>query len=309
MIKRTLDISEPSYLKYKHKQLVIDRSGTVIATIPFEDIGIMLLHNPAIAYTHSVLVACSQHNIALVVCDATHTPCGQLVPFGAHHLHTRTVHAQVQATAATKKRLWQAIVQHKIREQAHTLKRTTKQDVDVVKSLVAAVKSGDVGNVEANAARLFFPRLFGADFRRQQKTTGINSALNYGYMVMRAMIARALCGTGLHPAFGVQHTNQYNAFCLADDVMEPLRPWVDERAYCIYQNIDTADNEGTLTAEHKKPLLGLLGETVMWKKHTMPLMVACNYLAFDIKEIVCGERAAKTLVYPKRLNDSKAVAV
>jgi CRISPR-associated protein Cas1 len=293
MIKRIVDISEPSYLHLAHKQLIIEQKGDMVGQIPVEDLGVLILQNPAIVTTQALLLACQQNNVAVVVCDEHHLPYSVLLPLtDANSLHSKIIRQQVAAGLPTRKRLWQQIIRQKIATQATVLKRLNKNSL-ALERLVAQVKSGDGENMEAQAAQKYWRLLFGDQFRRDTEAPGINSLLNYGYAIMRALVARAIVASGLHPALGLNHRNQYDGLCLADDLMEPLRPWVDYRVYRLAEQ--TADL--TVGKHTKVPLLNLLSEPVICGKQTMPLMVACHYLLADIKRAY-GDKAGK-FDYPR----------
>ena len=208
-------------------------------------------------------------------------------------LHTRVLRGQLAVSLPTKKRLWQKIVREKILQQAETLQAVGVSSLRL-RRLADTVKPGDTANHEAQAAQVYWPLLMGSDFRREQEAEGINSLLNYGYAVVRAMVARALVGSGLHPAIGLQHSNQYNGLCLADDVMEPLRPWVDLLVYRLAKQQGQMEVNKTV----KQVLLGLLSERVIWDGKKQPLLVVSHLLAASLKTAMMGER--KSFEYPVR---------
>jgi len=279
MIKRIIDISEQAYIHMKNKQLLIEREQKVIASIPIEDLGAVILEHHAIVLTQAVIIACQQNNVILVFCDKQHLPYSVILPISdANSLHTKILVEQTKLPRTTRKRLWKQIVQHKIKEQALTLNLLNK-DSKPLEHLAKQVKSGDKENHEAQAAQKYWRLLMGNDFRRDPKSGEANALLNYGYAIVRAIIARAIVGSGLHPALGLHHHNQYNGLCLADDLMEPFRPWVD---YRVYQMIE-ADKTLEVNRETKKNLLGLLSENVIWKEQTLPFMVASHYLIANLK--------------------------
>jgi CRISPR-associated protein Cas1 len=279
MIKRIVDISEPAYLHQQHQQLLIDKQGVTVAKLPIEDLGVLILQHPAIVLTQALIISCQQNNVAVVFCDARHLPYSVILPLSdGHSLHSKIVQQQVSLSLPVKKRLWQQIVKQKIAGQARVLKQLDKNSL-ALERLAANVKSGDEGNLEAQAAQKYWPLLFGAQFRRDTDAEGLNSLLNYGYAVIRGVIARAIVGAGLHPALGVQHSNQYNGLCLADDLMEPFRPWVDLLVYKIAQQHPLLE----INQHTKKPFLSLLSQPVAFNQQTMPLMVACHYLLADFK--------------------------
>jgi len=296
MIKRVIDISEPAYLHQKHRQLLIDKNGKTVAQIPIEDMGVLILQHPAIVISQAVVITCQQNNVAIVFCDERHLPYSVLLPISeGNSLHSKIIQQQSSLTLPAKKRVWQQIVRHKISGQARVLKHLGKNAV-ALERLAENVKAGDPDNLEAQAAQKYWRLLFGDDFRRDTDADGINSLLNYGYAIMRAMVARAIVASGLHPALGVQHSNQYNGLCLADDVMEPFRPWVDLRVFQLaLEHPELAVNQNT-----KQPFLKLLGESVRWNKQTMPLMVASHYLLADIKRAFDDKN--QKILYPEWLD-------
>jgi CRISPR-associated protein Cas1 len=293
MIKRIIDISEPAYLHVNHQQLMIDRKGETLASVPIEDLGVIILQNPAIVITQAVIIACQKNNVVLVFCDERHLPYSVLLPISeGNNLHSKVLQQQLNLKLPAKKRLWQQVVKQKIIEQAKTLKRLNKT-YKPLERLAETVKAGDLENLEAQAAQTYWQLLFGREFRRDAQLDGINSVLNYGYAIMRAMIARAIVGSGLHPTIGLHHCNQYNGLCLADDLMEPFRPWVDFKVY----QMSLWDPQLQVNKASKMPLLKLLTETVTWDKQTMPLMVACHYMLAHLKRAY--EDSTITLKYPQ----------
>lgn len=292
MIKRTIDISDAAYLHLKHSQLLIDKEGETVGSVPIEDLGALILQHPAIVITQQVIIACQQNNVVIVFCDEKHLPYSVILPVAeSHTLHNKILKQQVAISEPTRKQLWQQIVQQKIKQQARTLALLDKETARLDR-LATQVKSGDSGNCEAIAAQTYWKILFGKDFRRNVDLEGINSLLNYGYAIIRAMIARSICGAGLHPTIGLFHHNQYNALCLADDVMEPFRPWVDLLVYNLAQQDTLEVNQHT-----KQRLLSLLNETVIHNGNKMPLMVATHYLMADLKR--CYSKVKNVLEFPE----------
>ncbi len=295
MIKRIIDISEPAYLHLKNRQLQIDKNNETVGTIPIEDIGVVILENSQIIITQSVIIACQKNNVAVVFCDEKHLPYSLLLPVSdANTLHNKVLRQQIEMTNPTKKRLWQQIVIHKIKQQSKTLERANKNTVQL-DQLVKKVKSGDPENIEAQAARKYWNLLFGKEFRRNTDEPGINGLLNYGYAIVRAMIARAVVGSGLHPALGIFHQNQYNGLCLADDLMEPFRPWID---WLVFDWVIRKENADVQVDQKTKTIfLNLLGDPVAYKDKKMPLMIACHYILADFKKAFDESRFK--LVYPE----------
>ena len=292
MIKRTVDISEAAYLHLKHQQLLIDKQGVTVGQVPIEDLGVLILQHAAIVLTQQLVIACQKNKVIIIFCDEKHLPYSAILPIAeANTLHNKILKQQVSITEPTRKRLWQQIVQHKIKQQALTLTLLGKESTRLT-YLIQKVKTGDSDNCEAIAAQTYWKLLFGNDFRRDADLEGINSLLNYGYSIIRAMIARSICGAGLHPTLGLFHQNQYNALCLADDVMEPFRPWVDWSVHQMAQNEQLEINQHS-----KQILLSLLNETVIHEGKKMPLMVATHYLMANLKS--CYNKERKVLNYPE----------
>ena len=292
MIKRIIDISDASYLHLKNQQLLIDKKGKTEGKIPIEDLGVLILEHPAVVLTQQVIISCQKNNTVIIFCDERHLPYSAILPIAeSNSLHNKILKQQLAVTEPTRKRLWQQIVKHKIKEQLTTLNLLSKDSLRL-KYLVSKVKPGDSGNCEAVAAQAYWKALFDKHFKRDANLEGVNTLLNYGYSIIRAMLARSICGAGLHPTLGLFHDNQYNALCLADDLMEPFRPWVDWKVYHMEQVKQTAINQKT-----KRELLSLLNESVIYNDREMPLTVASHYLVSDLKR--CYNRERKDILYPR----------
>jgi CRISP-associated protein Cas1 len=293
VIKRTIEISRQSHLSLRNKQLIVNQGGDVVGQIPVEDIGELILNDPRITMTQAVMVESQKNNVALILCDEKHLPISTLLPISeGNKLHSKVLRSQIDIRASTKKRLWQNIVMEKIANQAETLKLFNK-DYKHIQSLVKRVKSGDPTNIEATAARYYWLQLFGEQFRRRQTESGINALLNYGYSILRASVARAIVGTGLHPALGLNHHNQYNGLSLADDLMEPFRPWIDRRVKKI--SLDTK-NATDINKESKKELLGMLEEKVVYKGEHRAFMMCLGLVAANLKNAIINNE--KSLQWP-----------
>lgn len=232
MIERIIDLSdEGAELSVRHAQLVITRKDGEI-TVPLAEIAALMVAHPAVRYTHAVLTGVCANGGAFVLCNERRLPIGMLLPLESHYLQAERFAAQAAAPLPLKKRLWKQIVQAKIAAQAEAL-REIKGDDFGLSLLAKAVLAGDTSNLEAQASRRYWPALLGKDFIRDPDGEGANSLLNYGYAVLRAMVARAICAAGLHPSLGLHHHNRYDPFCLADDLMEPFRPVVDDAVYTL----------------------------------------------------------------------------
>ena len=230
MIKRTLYFGNPAYLKTSHEQLVIEMSDAdAPKSVPIEDIGLLILDHQQITITQAVMARLLHNNVALITCDATHHPVGMLLNLDGNTLQSQKFQSQLEASVPLKKQLWQQTVAAKIVNQAKLLVEQ-REDGKYLFELSKQVKSGDSENAEAKAANFYWKRVFPdfLEFRRERFGAPPNNLLNYGYAILRAVMARSLVGSGLLPTLGIFHRNQYNAYCLADDIMEPYRPFVDK---------------------------------------------------------------------------------
>jgi len=285
MIKRTIEISSgPTYLSVKLEQLVIRREQEVVGTIPFEDIGIVIVDSPAVTYTHGVLTSLARVGAVLVACGADHHPATLVVPIEANTLHTERLRYQVESSRPSSKRIWQQIVQAKVRAQAMAL-GCSNPGYKKLMGLAAQVRSGDPANIEAQAAKAYWKALFqDKEFRRNRDGAPPNNLLNYGYMALRAAVARAICAAGLHPSIGFHHRNRYNAFCLADDLIEPFRPLVDARVLHLWKS-----GKRNVDREVKTHLLGVLTATVCHAGESGPLMVGLTKMMASLVRVLKGD--------------------
>lgn len=296
MIKRTLFFGNPTYLSTKNEQLVVNfpEENKKEATIPIEDLGYVVLEDPQITITNGLLMKLVQNKTAIITCDKQHLPCGFLQPLVGHSEQTERMRYQLNASVPLKKQLWQQTVQAKIENQAnHFLLR--EKNALRLKRYAKDVKSGDLGNQEALAAAFYFQNLFDIDgFSRNQKGVPPNNLLNYGYAILRAVTARALVSSGLLPSVGIFHSNKYNAFCLADDVMEPYRPFVDALVYDI---VETGCNLDELTKVIKTELLMIPAMDVVIDGKQSPLMVAMSRTTNSLHECFTG--VSRRVLYPE----------
>ncbi len=294
MIKRIVEISNPSFLSVKNKQLLIEQDSEVKGQVPVEDLGVLILSNPAITVTLQALMACWQNNTIVVGCDERFMPGAMLIPLDGHSLQAKTLQHQIDATEPVKKRLWAEIVRAKIREQVKVLK-SVNRDASGISHYPSKVKSGDPENIEAQAARIYWLRLFGDGFRRDRDDPGVNALLNYGYAVMRSAVARAVIGAGLTPALGIHHRNQYNGFALVDDLIEPLRPLIDVKVHELVA-LNTAEPQ--LDPPTKRELISVLGWNINLNGRSWPLLVALTHYAASVRDVLAGE--AKDVAIPER---------
>jgi len=241
MTDRIVDISESAAtLNVRYSQLVIESEGGAEVTTPLAELAVLVISHPRVLMTQAVIAGLAENGGSVVICGDKYLPTAMMLPLQTHTTQTERFAKQAQASLPLRKRLWQQIVKGKIRAQGRTLRDLHGNDAGLL-ALAERVRSGDVGNLESQASRRYWPLVFGyPKFRRGSEGPDQNNHLNYGYAVLRAMVARALCGAGLHPSLGLQHHNRYDAFCLANDLMEPFRPIIDRAVYGWIQDHDPA---------------------------------------------------------------------
>jgi CRISPR-associated protein Cas1 len=296
MIKRTLYFENPCYLKKKDKQLIVEYPDKEKEprTVPVEDVGMLVLDSQQITLSHGLLMDLMENNAAIVSCDHKHLPYGLMLPMTQHHAFTEKMYAQLESTEPLRKNLWQQTVVAKINNQAAVLKSVgiATQNMDYWSS---KVKSGDPDNYEARAAAYYWDNLFEQYdiFRRHRFGDAPNNLLNYGYAILRAIVARALVGSGLFTALGIHHKNKYNPYCLADDIMEPYRPYTDALVLEIIKENTEVDE---LTTALKAKLLGIATVDIQIDKQTSPLMVGVQRTTASLRK--CFEGESRKIIYP-----------
>ena len=292
MVKRTLSFSRPCSLGLKNCQMVIKMKDDpdFIRTVPVEDIGFVLLENQQISITMPLLNALADNNAAVIVCTDKMMPNAMLLNLDSNSVQGERYRDQINASEPLKKNLWKQTVEAKIRNQAALLDKLDK-DGSQLKPYWQNVKSGDADNREGIAAKIYWDALFGDDFMRYRNGASPNEMLNYGYTVLRAAVARSLMGSGLFPAFGIYHRNRYNAFPLADDIMEPYRPFVDEIVFDLHANGETELNKDV-----KAEILRLLYVDTVFDKITRPLDLGLSVTTSSLAKCFNGEQ--KKIMYP-----------
>lgn len=277
MIKKTLYFGNPAYLSLKLEQLVIktqrqeDDGESLTRTIPIEDVGVVVLDHRQITITQGVMEKLLENNCAVITCDSRHLPVGLLLPLVGNTVQNERFRSQIDSSLPLRKQLWQQTIQAKIANQAAVLEYSTSRRHGNMLAWVSQVKSGDSDNVEARAATYYWKTIFPErpDFLRGQFEDEPNGLFNYGYAILRAVVARSLVMSGLLPTLGIHHHNRYNAYCLADDIMEPYRPYVDR----LVLDIIAEDGTLSLTQSAKLRLLSIPVLDVEIDGHTSPLMV------------------------------------
>lgn len=309
MIKKTLYFGNPVYLSLRNGQLVIKLPDVVKneslpsafkeqaeVTKPIEDIGVVVLDNKQITITSGVLEALLENNSAVITCDSKSMPVGLMLPLYGNTTQNERFRQQLEASLPLKKQLWQQTIRAKIGNQATVLRKCIDEEMKCMRIWAADVKSGDSDNLEARAAAFYWKNLFSDidGFTREREGIPPNNLLNYGYAILRAVVARALVTSGLLPTLGIHHHNRYNAYCLADDIMEPYRPYVDELVFGI---VRSGMRYEELTKELKIQLLGIPTLEVRIDGKRSPLMVAVSQTTASLYKCFSGE--VRRIAYPE----------
>ena len=305
MIKRTLYFGNPAYLSLSSRQLVIRKSesqkegaqGKNICTRAIEDIGVIVIDHSQITLTSALIAALLDNNVALITCDSHHMPTGLLLPLSGNTIQSERFQAQVSASLPLKKQLWQQTVKQKIANQSTILRQFTSAETGCMDKWSNDVRSGDADNLEGRAAAYYWKNLFAQEidhFKRGREEAAPNHLLNYGYAILRAIIARALVSSGLLPTLGIHHHNRYNAYCLADDIMEPYRPYVDAHVLVLLRQKGFQEE---LTQEDKAYLLQIPTLDVCVEGKRSPLLVAASLTTASVAKCFTGE--LRKISYPK----------
>lgn len=297
MIKRTLYFGNPAYLCLRDNQLVVKKKDGEPKTVPVEDVGFIILDSPQVTISCALLSFLMENNCAVISCDSKHLPSGLFLPLAGNSLQSERFRHQIEASLPLKKQLWQQTVQQKILNQASVLQQKRKCPVQILFSCVGNVRSGDADNREAVAAAYYWKQLFPQveNFTRDRFGVSPNNIFNYGYAILRGVVARSLVASGLLPTFGIHHSNRYNAYCLADDIMEPYRPIVDK---LIVEKLDgIVEIPAELSRELKISLLEIpILDTRIDGKRS-PLMNAVSLTTTSLYRCFAGE--LRKLLYPE----------
>lgn len=304
MIKRTLYFGNPAYLSLKMKQMVVripqkddgdlPSEEDMVRTVPIEDLGVIILDNKQITITQGLIDALLENNCALITCDSRRMPVGLMLPLAGNTIQNERFRSQLDSSLPLRKQLWQQTIESKIRNQAAVLKYVTGQEHKNMLKWSDSVRSGDADNMEARAAVYYWKTIFPNDpcFIRNREDEGANALLNYGYAILRAVVARALVGAGLLPTLGIHHHNRYNAYCLADDIMEPYRPYVDKLVVEMLE--DGAEDK--LNATNKVKLLNIPVIEVKINEKRSPLMIAVSQTVSSL--VKCFRGDCRKVIYP-----------
>lgn len=293
MLKRTIYIGNPAYLKLKDNQLKVEDPVTkeVKGSATVEDLGFLVLDHYQITLSHQLIVALQGNNVAIISCDAHHLPFGLMLPMNGHVEHSERLKHQLNVSEPLRKQLWKQTVEAKISQQMLLLKKLKKKH-EPMADYLNNVKSGDSTNMEGIAAQFYWRNLF-EDFSREREGEVPNNFLNFGYAILRSIVARALVSTGLNPTLGIFHRNKYNPYCLADDIMEPYRPYVDELVYNLML-LPTRPQE--LSREVKSELLKIMTCDVMMMQKIRPLMVSVSSTTSSLYKCYINEQ--RVIRYP-----------
>lgn len=308
MIKRTLYFGNPAYLSVKLAQLEIrlpevEKSKSLpesfkngaVKSVPIEDIGVVVLDNKQITITQAAIGALLDNNVAVITCDDHRMPTGLMLPLAGNTTQSERFRHQIDASLPLKKQLWQQTIQAKILNQSRVLLRQRDMECGNMEAWAKQVKSGDSDNLEARAAVFYWQNLFGRikGFNRDMEGVPPNNLLNYGYAILRAVVARSLVGSGLLPTLGIHHHNRYNAYCLADDIMEPYRPYVDK---LVAEIVDSGVDVSKLTTEIKSRLLSIPVLDVVINGRRSPLMIGVGMTTASLYKCYSGE--IRKISYP-----------
>ena len=292
MIKRVLGVENPARLSLKLAQMGVELQD-VTRTLPIEDIGVVILDHKQITITHALIDALLANNVAIVTSNDKHLPVGLMLPLDGNTLQSERFRSQIDASEPLKKQMWQQTIVAKILGQAHVLGTQLIEHNNMLK-WAKDVRSGDTENMEARAAAFYWRNMFEKDaFIRDPQGLPPNNLLNYGYSIVRAMMARALVGAGLLPTLGIHHHSRYDAYCLADDIMEPYRPFVDMKVLEMWKNGGITSD---ISSDQKRELLGITTMDVSISGHRSPMMLAIQTTAQSVQKCYSGE--ARKIIYP-----------
>ncbi|MBQ9296519.1 MAG: type II CRISPR-associated endonuclease Cas1 [Paludibacteraceae bacterium] len=292
MIKRVLCFENPARLSLKLEQIVVELQDTT-RTVPIEDVGVVILDHKQITITHALIDALLANNCAIVTSNDKHLPVGLMLPLDGHNLQSERFREQIEASEPLKKQMWQQTVIAKILGQAHVLGAQHIEHGNMM-AWAKIVRSGDTDNMEARAAAYYWRTVFKNDeFIRDPQGMPPNNLLNYGYSIVRAMMARALVGAGLLPTLGIHHHSRYDAYCLADDIMEPYRPFVDMKVLEIWSKGGVTSD---ISSDQKRELLGITTMDVNISGHRSPMMLAIQVTAQSVQK--CFSGTARKIIYP-----------
>lgn len=297
MLYRSIYIGNPAYLRLKQGQMKIICPETQAerGSIPIEDLGLLMIDHAQVTISHQLIQRLMLSNVVLVSCDDRHLPQGLMLPLYGHTSYSQRIREQMEASEPLRKQLWKQTIEAKISNQAFVL-RERKLPAEAMEEYLRGVRSGDSTNMEGIAAQYYWRQLFGSDFYRERYGEEANPLLNFGYAVLRSIVARAIVDTGLLPVLGVFHKNKYNPYCLADDMMEPYRPIVD-RAVLYWR--DSHPGEEALDTDTKAHLLNIASTDVRIEGQIRPLLVAVKITISSLYRCYIGDK--RLLSFPQMI--------
>lgn len=296
MIGRIVEVADDRRHLFVNRGFMVvkdtEGEGKELGQVPLDDIAAVIGNAHGLSYTNNLLVCLAERGAPFVLCGANHNAVGMLLPIEGNFEQSKRIEAQIAASLPTHKRLWAAVVRAKLEQQAAALEAANAPTAPLT-ALAAKVRSGDPENLEAQGARRYWGLLFGNGFRRDQGAGGMNAQLNYGYTVLRACMARAVIGAGLHPSIGLHHSHDNNAMRLVDDLVEPFRPVVDLKVWQLARNL-----EHEVSPESKRALVRTLYDDVQTAAGATPLTVYMQRLAVSLAQVYLGERDKLDLPLP-----------
>lgn len=286
MSKRIIEIGNAAFLRVHHQQLVIEKEKQVIASIPVEDMAALVLSDPQVVLTHAGLSFLLENQVAVISCDRRHQPVGLFLPLQGNSLQGERFACQWALSKPARKRIWKEVISAKLKIQAKVAKDLAGKEN--ISPLISKIRSGDPNNIEAQAARRYWKLLFPEAFKRDRYGDDQNRFLNYGYAIVRSLVARSICAAGLHPGIGIHHRNRYNDFPLADDLMEPFRPFVDLH---VWQLVQDQGSDAEMTQDNRKRLIEVIKHTVSVQSERLTLQHAVQKAAQSLAQwMVTGEK-------------------
>ncbi|MCC6376437.1 MAG: type II CRISPR-associated endonuclease Cas1 [Microbacteriaceae bacterium] len=304
MIGRVIEVVESDrQLSLEYRNLIIKSGVKVVARVDLDGVSAVIVNPYGVTQSAGLLAELAERNIPFIVAGKNYSPVGVFLALDGNFAQSGRIERQIEASKPTAKRLWQQIIRAKLDMQSMALS-VVGADSDAVRSMVQRVRSGDPDNLEAQAARIYWRRMFGRTFRRDRELAGVNSFLNYGYAVLRSATARAVVAAGLHPGIGIHHSNNYDPFRLVDDLMEPYRPLVDIRVHGL-----VAAGETDVTTEVKRRLVSVINTDVPTSAGLSPVSVALHYLATSLSQIYSGERDRLELPSSQMIEEVRDLAM
>lgn len=297
MQNRVVEISsDGAHLSVSRGFLNVKIDGEIAGKVAIEDMSALIIRGHGASLSVNICSRLADENVPIIICSVNQSPASVIWPVSGHFAQGLHMQAQATANKPLQKRLWAQLVRAKVEAQAYVLEAYDLNSADL-QSMATRIKSGDSDNIEAQAARRYWPRLMGDNFKRGDHLGGINAALDYGYTVMRAAVARSILAAGLHPSLSLQHQSRGDALRLADDLMEPFRPWVDHTVCKIAKSMDS-DTDFDLNREHKTALVAVLTLDLQGLQGASPIQICMDRMAQSLVQVFLEERKAMELPGP-----------